>query len=66
MSVLLIDDIQVKAIAGLLPVCAWCIRVRDERQNWYSVSSNHLSRYEITHTICPECFEKMTSILNQS
>jgi len=51
---------QVKRLRGLLPICAWCKKVRDDRNYWQQVEtfvSDH-SEARFTHSICPECYEK--------
>lgn len=48
---------QVHTLAGLLPMCAWCKKIRDDRGYWNSVEA-YLKRHapvEFTHGICPEC-----------
>ncbi len=48
---------EVKTLQGILPVCAWCKRVRDDSDYWHTVEeyiSNH-SEAEISHSICPTC-----------
>lgn len=48
---------QVKTLRGLLPICAGCKKVRDDRGYWQQVEeliANH-SQAELTHGICPDC-----------
>jgi DNA-binding response OmpR family regulator len=48
---------QVKTLRGLLPMCAWCKKIRDERGEWHMLESyiqDHSSA-DVTHGICPEC-----------
>ena len=52
---------KVKTPDGLLPVCAWCKRVRDEQGVWIEVDVRLRSEAEFTHGICPECQEKHLS-----
>jgi hypothetical protein len=50
---------QVKVLRGLLPICAWCKKVRDDAGYWNKIEayvSQH-SEVEFTHGICPECGE---------
>jgi hypothetical protein len=62
----LIDELQtalanVKALRGLLPICSWCKRIRDDRGYWQAVETylkGH-SHAEFTHGICPECLRKV-------
>jgi PAS domain-containing protein len=60
----LIEDLQeslarVKTLHGLLPICAWCKKVRDDAGYWSSVEEyiEAHSQAEFTHGICPECRE---------
>ena len=51
---------HVKILSGLLPICAWCKRVRDDHGYWKSVEAyvrDHTDA-DFTHGICPECLEK--------
>jgi len=52
---------KVKTPDGLLPVCAWCKRVRDDQGVWIEVDVRLRSEAEFTHGICPECLEKHLS-----
>jgi hypothetical protein len=52
---------QVKTLEGLLPVCAWCKRVRDDEEYWDRVEAYFQKHagVDFTHGICPECLEKV-------
>jgi sigma-B regulation protein RsbU (phosphoserine phosphatase) len=48
---------DVRVLQGLLPMCAWCKSIRDDRNLWASLEdyfSSHTSA-ELTHAICPRC-----------
>ena len=51
---------EVKELKGLLPVCAWCHKIRDEEGAWQpmEVFLQERTRAEATHGICPECLAK--------
>ncbi len=51
---------EVKKLSGLLPVCAWCRRVRDEHDHWMSLEAYVMehSETDFTHGICPDCRER--------
>lgn len=51
---------QVKVLQGLLPICAWCKRIRDDHGYWTKLETYLQSRTEadFTHGICPECLEQ--------
>ena len=48
---------NVKTLSGLLPICAYCKRVRDERDYWRQVEQyvSERSSAQFSHGICPEC-----------
>ena len=45
---------------AMLPICSYCKSMQDERANWVPVESYITTETlaELSHTICPECFEK--------
>lgn len=51
---------RVKTLHGLLPICAWCKRIRDDKGYWLQVESYLQQRTDadFTHGICPECRSK--------
>ncbi len=51
---------EVKQLSGLLPICAWCKRIRDEEGNWEPMETYITvhSEADFTHGICPDCAEK--------
>ena len=50
---------QVKALSGLLPICAECKKVRDDGGYWSQVEAYIEERTEarFSHGLCPICFE---------
>jgi PAS domain S-box-containing protein len=61
----LIADLQgalakIKTLSGLIPVCAWCRRVRDDQGYWDNLENyiRENSDANFTHGICPECLKK--------
>lgn len=61
----LIADLQraladVKHLSGLLPICAGCKKIRDDRGYWSQVESYIAERSEarFTHGLCPVCTKK--------
>ena len=52
---------QVKTLSGLLPICVSCKKIRDDEGYWNQIEAylkNH-SELEFSHSICPECAEKL-------
>lgn len=51
---------QLKTLRGLLPICAWCKRIRDDHGYWTQVEAylrEHMHA-DFTHGICPDCLAK--------
>jgi DNA-binding response OmpR family regulator len=51
---------QVKQLEGLIPICSYCKKVRDDRNYWQQVETyigDH-SGVRFSHGICPGCFER--------
>jgi hypothetical protein len=50
---------EVRTPRGLLCMCAWCRRIRDETQAWVSVEKYVQSRTQasFSHGICPDCLQ---------
>ena len=53
---------QVKTLSGMLPICAWCKKVRDDKGYWTQVEHyiSERSDLDFTHGICPECYKKVS------
>jgi K+-sensing histidine kinase KdpD len=52
---------QIKTLSGLLPICANCKKIRNDKGYWQQVESyltDH-SDLEFTHCICEECMKKL-------
>lgn len=48
---------DVETLQGLIPVCAWCRKVRDDDGYWrlFEDYVRRKTRADITHSICPAC-----------
>lgn len=51
---------KVKILSGLLPICAHCKNIRDDKGYWNKIESyiHQRSEAEFSHGICPECAKK--------
>lgn len=50
---------QVKKLSGLLPICMYCKKIRDDKGYWNQIEAyidNH-SEAQFSHSICNECAE---------
>jgi hypothetical protein len=58
---------EVKKLSGLLPICASCKKIRDDKGYWNQIEvyiRDH-SEAEFTHGICPECMKKLYPDLSE-
>jgi GAF domain-containing protein len=59
---------NVRTLQGMLPICAWCKRIRDDGGYWSQVDRyihTHTGA-DFTHGICPECLEEMQKASRRS
>ena len=49
---------QVKQLQGLLPICSYCKKIRDEQNYWQRVDSYLSAHTDVmfSHGICPDCY----------
>jgi PAS domain S-box-containing protein len=50
---------KVKTLSGLLPICASCKKIRDDRGYWQKLETfvREHSGAEFSHSICPDCMK---------
>lgn len=48
---------EIKTLKGIIPICSYCKKIRDEEGAWEQLESyiTHRSAAEFSHSICPEC-----------
>ncbi|MFY9814389.1 MAG: response regulator [Dehalococcoidales bacterium] len=51
---------KIKTLSGLIPICAWCKKIRDDQGYWHTVEQyvEEHSQAEFTHGMCPDCQKK--------
>ncbi|MBU1734730.1 MAG: response regulator transcription factor [Verrucomicrobia bacterium] len=51
---------QIKTLRGLLPICMYCKKIRDDKQYWQQVEGfiSERSEAQFSHGICPDCYKK--------
>jgi hypothetical protein len=50
---------EVKTLQGILPICSYCNKIRDEQGRWRELQQyikSHLDA-EFSHGSCPDCFD---------
>ncbi len=50
-------ETELNTLRGLLPICAWCKKIRDEDGQWSELEHyvcRH-SKVDLTHVLCPDC-----------
>ncbi len=51
---------HIKALEGILPICSFCKKIRNDQGYWDQVEEfvSKRSLAKFSHSICPECYEK--------
>jgi len=52
---------EVKQLRGILPICSYCKKIRDDKNYWQQVE-NYFARHtdaKFSHSVCPDCYEKV-------
>ena len=57
---------QVTQLQGLLPICCYCHKVRNDQQYWQQIEGYlaENTRLRFTHGMCPDCYEKAAKELD--
>lgn len=52
---------KVRTLSGLLPICASCKKIRDDKGYWQKLETfvHEHSNAEFSHSICPDCMDKL-------
>jgi hypothetical protein len=58
---------SVNQLSGLLPICASCKKIRDDKGYWTQIESyiHDHSEAEFSHSICPDCAKKLYGDLDK-
>lgn len=51
---------EIRTLRGILPLCSFCKKVRDDQGYWEQVDIYLLKHSEagISHSVCPECMKR--------
>jgi hypothetical protein len=55
----------VQLLEGIIPICSYCKKIRDDEKSWHQMEcyiSSH-SEAKFSHGICPECFEEQLEVI---
>jgi len=58
---------EIKKLSGMLPICASCKKIRDDKGYWTQIES-YISQHsdtQFSHGICPDCAKKLYGDLYQ-
>jgi PAS domain S-box-containing protein len=59
---------QVKTLSGMLPICSYCKKIRDDKGYWNKIEQ-YLHKHagaDFTHSVCPDCAESQFSRFSPS
>jgi hypothetical protein len=62
LSLLMLEDVnEIMQLAALLPICAECKKIRNEKNEWINLEAYLESHIDVdfSHSFCPECLEKL-------
>ena len=54
-------NVKIKTLSGLLPICAGCKKIRDDKGYWNQIE-NYISEHseaEFSHSLCNDCIDKL-------
>lgn len=59
---------EVKQLRGLLPICGYCKKVRDDQDYWHEVEAYITARSDVqfSHGICPPCLKSQLEMLAEA
>ena len=58
---------NIRQLEGLLPICCYCKRIRDDQNYWQQVES-YITRHsnaQFTHGVCPDCYQRLLREMKQ-
>lgn len=54
---------EVKTLSGMLPICSYCKKIRDDKGYWTKLEKylNQHAGADFTHSVCPDCADAQFS-----
>ena len=51
---------RVKQLEGVIPICMYCKKIRDDKDYWQRLESYFAKHTDVkfTHSICPDCYQE--------
>jgi sigma-B regulation protein RsbU (phosphoserine phosphatase) len=52
---------KVKLLQGMLPICCYCKKIRDDQNYWQGVE-NYIAEHaevQFSHGVCPDCYDRV-------
>jgi PAS domain S-box-containing protein len=58
---------KVRTLSGLLPICAYCKKIRNDEGYWEQIEAyiHEHSEAQFTHGVCPDCYKKLQAELGK-
>jgi DNA-binding response OmpR family regulator len=55
---------HIKTLQGILPICSYCKKIRNDQNYWQKLESYFTSHADVqfSHGVCPECYDKHIQI----
>jgi PAS domain S-box-containing protein len=52
--------VEIKTLQGIIPICMYCKKIRDDAGYWHQVENyvGRRSKAQFSHGLCPECMKK--------
>jgi integral membrane sensor domain MASE1 len=59
---------EIKTLQGLIPICAWCKKIRNDQGFWQRLEDYLLAHTDarLTHGMCPECLKEQLPNINSA
>ncbi|MGE3805349.1 MAG: response regulator transcription factor [Gemmataceae bacterium] len=50
---------EIQQLRGLLPICSYCLKIRDDRNYWKQIDQYFMEHSELrfSHGVCPDCWQ---------
>ena len=58
---------RVKLLEGIIPICSYCKKIRDDQNSWQRLEAYICSHSEaiFSHGCCPECFVEQMAVIDK-